>query len=501
MSNLPSFYTQAGNFRNDVEGSVDPRTGMFNVSIKLGEVVGNNHLGPTLPIALSYSPLASLNGPTTTVFGPGVSLNTTQYDTSQTPCRLSLSTGEQYIVNDDTMEILQKKLDHVRIEKGADNYKITYRSGAVEILDGPGAYPSRLKMPKQLINHLGHSLTLHWNTSGPVPRLDYIVDDNGTKLLSVDYSQPTGPTFTFYPGQTETYDVQLLVSDGILTIKNFSLGTNNPLIWTLTYDTVGQNGSWGAWVTGVTTPGQSGNAKTESVQYLDDGTGASFPDSSTPPLPLVASYTRDPGCQQPPIVSKYAYLGGSFLGANTGGASSSTSDALYGVFDDYTYGSVETKTCGADSVVTTRKYNRYHLLIEEKVNQNGYVRTVTTEYANLKKGKTFDQQVSNCQCPTKKTTTWTSSGNQQQHVVVTKYDDQGNLTESTAYEDEGCQSQCSPKTTWAFYVGDGSDGTDCPQDPLGFSKRFMKSVTKTPYLTSYSDVPSLTTVYRYTDIS
>lgn len=492
MRDLPTFYTQAGNFRNEVEGAVDPRTGMYNVAIKLGEIIGNNGQGPAFPVTLTYRPLAALNGPTTTAFGQGVSLSMTIYDTSSAPCRLSLSNGKQYVVDDDTMTIRQKKLDEIKFVKESDSYKVTYRSGDVEFLKGPN--DNDLQVPSQLTNSLGHSLFLHWDPAALVPELSYIVDDVGAKLLSIDYSSDVGPVISFYPDQQEGYTVQLGVNDTYLqTVTNYCLGQTDPLTWTLSYDQIGQNGYWGSWVTGVTAPGGSTETQTESVVYPSDGTGAGFADSSLTPLPQVSSYTRDPGCGQPLIVSSYEYFGGSFLGAGSGGSSDGTTDALYGVFGDYQYGSVETRQCNDKTIETSRTYNQYHLLADEVTSQDDCKYSVHTEYGALKKGYDFDHQEAYGQCPTKKTHTWSSSSGQQQQSVVTEYDEQGNLTKSTP-----CQNgkQCGPRKAWEFYIGDGTED-GCPKDPLGFVARFVKSVSIEPCSTLYSDVPVLKMIYTY----
>ncbi|MEV0538092.1 hypothetical protein, partial [Kitasatospora sp. NPDC050463] len=90
MSSTPSFFTQAGNFASAVTGGVDPRTGLFNVQVVLGNLVGNRNLGPSLPLVLGYSPLSSAN----TGLGQGVTLGLTTYDTDAR--LLALSSGERY---------------------------------------------------------------------------------------------------------------------------------------------------------------------------------------------------------------------------------------------------------------------------------------------------------------------------------------------------------------------------------------------------------------------
>lgn len=57
----------------------------------------------------------------------------------------------------------------------------------------------------------------------------------------------------------------------------------------------------------------------------------------------------------------------------------------------YTYGSTESRTCGADTRTVTRTYSSYHLLTEEATAQNGCSQQVGTEYY-ARTGEEFDQQ-------------------------------------------------------------------------------------------------------------
>jgi YD repeat-containing protein len=486
MNASPSFFTQAENF-SMIGGGVDPRTGMYVLNLNLGSVLGNNGLGPSFSFALSYSPLSSLNGPTDTAFGLGVAMGVTLYDTSNSPYRLTLSTGEQYLTDeyDDTVVLRQKKLDTVHIEKSSDQYKVTYKSGVVEILTGPDDI-SDIKVPKQLINPLGHSLTLDWDTLQTPPRLNSIKDDGQNTLLSIDYSDPSAPSVQFLPNQTEGYKVVIQLNDGQLsTVTNYALGQDQPLVWSFSYTSVG-DGSWGQWIDSMTTPG----GLQEAASYYADGRGAAFPDSANlPVLPQVYSFTRDPGGSSPAMTTSYSYTDKDFLGAGSGIDWNSTQDNLYFLSSDYTYGSTETRSDGDTSVTITRTFNNYHLLTDVVMTPtNGYTCTTHTDYWN-DPDTDFDGQPNQFQLPKTVTSTWatTQPSASRSQVLQTVYDGNGNLTQRTDPD--------NTVTTYEYYPADGSV-SGCPVDPTGFV-RFVKSVTTTPPTTQYTDVSPQIATYQY----
>ncbi len=98
----PSFYSQAGNFISATLGGVDPRTGLFNLSLPLVNLHSAKLAGPALALSLQYSPLSSDNEG----FGRGFALNLTRYNL---PARkLTLSTGEEYRVSSSGTVVKQK---------------------------------------------------------------------------------------------------------------------------------------------------------------------------------------------------------------------------------------------------------------------------------------------------------------------------------------------------------------------------------------------------------
>lgn len=494
MATSPSFFSQASNF-NTVSGGVDPRTGIYVINVNLGTLVGNNGLGPAFPFVLGYSPLNGLslgNGPGPSPFGAGVGLNITTYDISDSPFRLTLSTGEQYLVdefqdsNGWTVTLRDKKLDTVHIQKSDTQYTLTYKSGNVEILAIPND-ASYILTPTRIVNPTGHGLTLNWDTLPDIPQLQSIQDDAQATLLSIDWSDPSAPVLKFLPDSTaEGYRVVLGLNNGQLSsVTNYALGDSNPLTWTLTSPQPAGDGSWGQWIFGLTTPG----GLTESAQVYQDGRGAKFPDSANlPVLPQVYQLTRDPGGGLLPVTLHFSYTDFDYLGAQSGVDWASTQDNLYYITGKYSYGSTETRTDGTTTITTQRTYNKFHLLTDVVVSQNGSIYTTHTDYWG-DASSDFSAQPAQFQMPKKVTQSWQSptQTTPRQEVVQTDYDSNGNLQKRTDAD--------GTVTSYDYYPADGSVN-GCPADPTGFV-RFVKTVTVTPAATSYTDVSPQVFAYQY----
>ena len=510
---MPDFYTQATNFLGANKVGVDPRTGSFGFALQLGRLLGNRGLGPSLPIVLSYHPVASRNGPHATGFGAGVSLGITTYDITVNPGRITLSTGEQYVVDEDndTLSMRQKKLKDVTFEKivsenNNHHYQIAYKSGRVEILDGSDN-PYDVKGVNKIINNLGYSLNLLWSYESKTavqwnpPRLLQISDESEI-LLSIDYVDDSQTTLTFFPGHVEGYEIKLQILNDYLTqIDNYAvLDGGNPVSWKLDYDVVGDE-KWGQWLTKVTFPGKL----TKQVNYsADENTGAKFPgDAKLPRLPRVYRYIADPGSGGVQMETTYAYADGSFLGSNasTGIPWNKNADYLLGNFDrDYVYSTTETRsftdaiTEKKVSVATVYSYNSYHLLCEQSRSQGNSSRsTVTTYYAS---DGSFESQPPQYQKAKSTTTSWRKDGATRSVVLQTEYDEYGNMTSRT--NPSPSQGKTGIKTRWEFYPFDGSD-SGCPKDKYEF-KRFVKKITITPADSDYRDEPIESVEYQYSDV-
>ncbi|WP_426575490.1 RHS repeat domain-containing protein (plasmid) [Xenorhabdus stockiae] len=478
------FFSQASNFQSSTEGSVDPRTGLFNYMMPVAHLIGNNQLGPELTLALAYSPLNSAD----IGFGIGFSLGLTHYDSDTK--MLQLSTGERYKVDetDKAVTLLQYKQDVVRFEKNGaeDAYQVIHKSGQVEILSGPkNAF--NLKVPVKILNPLGHSLQLEWDyTAGAVPHLTgiYDLDKKHRALLTVRTIPGVATRLTVWPGMSEMYEIELALHNGrVSTITNLTAGQT--LIWSLDYDLHCQ------FLNRVMAP----TGLLEAVTYTQEG--HRFPAKGpAAALPYVTRYSQSSG-QGDENVRTYTYTKNNFLGSGTGGDWSRNQDYLYGVLSDYQYGSTERWDNGQAVRVISRYYNNYHLLISETVQQNHCIRQHETEYyAQI--GKEFAQQPPQFQLPKSATVRFIAGNGQREEVTRTEFDAAGNPTLQIAPD--------GTRTVWVYYPAKGEvtrlddDCYGCPADPHGFV-RYVKSKTVTPGVASpigaYDDAPLHEVIYRY----
>ncbi|MDX7988289.1 hypothetical protein FE392_13260 [Xenorhabdus sp. 12] len=468
-----TFFSHANNFQSAVTSGVDPRTGLFNYSLLATQLNGNNGLGPSLTLALSYNPLNTKN----IGFGIGFTHGLTQYDRKNQ--LLMLSSGERYKVTetDNSVSLRQYKLDVVRFEKDTKQnvYRVIHKSGQIEVLTGAkNAYD--LKVPIKILTPLGHFLKLDWDfQKGVRPYLISVSDETQT-LLTVHYEFGSYTKITVWPGTSESHELKLLFqNEYVKQIKNSASGQT--LEWALGY-----SDDQFCFLNKITSP----TGLIERVQYTPDG--QQFPDNAhLLPLPYVQKYTQFPAHGEP-IIRTYRYTKYNFLGYGTSGHWDPDSDNLYGVMSSYQYGSTEIWHNGNDQRLITRRYNNFHLMVSESIQQNECKREHRTEYY-AKVGILFEKQDPRFQMPTSATILFNDATDGD--VVQTEFDEAGNLTKQTM-PDGTC-------TEWEYYDVNG-EGDDCPTSPYGF-KRFLKSKTVTPGLSfpegAYDDAPVHKTTYRY----
>ncbi|ULH11495.1 hypothetical protein MF265_01480 [Serratia marcescens] len=485
MSTQPSFFTQAVNFISTVAGGVDPRTGLYNVTLSLAKLSGNRGMGPEFPVSLKYSPLAALNH-ISTGLGEGFTLGLSAYN--RTTGELTLSTGEHYRVVEEAEAVFlqQKKLDNVRFEKDTVNnhYRVIHRNGDIELLQGADT-GFDIKMPVRLMTAAGHALTLSRDTQN---RLISVADDDGILLLTLSYPDDISAAtrMHLYPDTDEGYEVELIfLNDRLTTLRSYAL-PDTPLEWSLEYTAMSPD-VWGVWLTGVTGPA---GAREEAI-YRQDGQGNAFPAEAGPgypALPYVTLYRHTSGGRQPTTEVQYSYTAHNFLGYESGNPDwQPNQDNLYNC-PYYIYGSTETQASGDELRTVTRTYNNFHLQIQEKTCQGGTCKTQeTTYYAQA--GERFAAQPAQYQLPKTQTVTWENETEHTSETTQTTFDTAGNLL--TRETPDGILTTCD------YYPPDGS-GADCPPEPNGFT-RFMKSVTVTPAKTgtAWRDVPVSRTLYRY----
>ncbi|MBB1585073.1 RHS repeat-associated core domain-containing protein [Serratia sp. OS31] len=531
------FFTQSQNFSDAVNGDVDPRTGLFNINISLGELTSNNQLGPKLPLSLSYSPLENNN----VGFGIGFNFSLSYYDPENNI--LCLSTGERFSVSDKgdgVFEIKQQKLKNFDFKRELDgSYKITHKDGSMEFLSSR-ALPT-IKLPVKIVSPLGYALILDW-TDEHSPRLNSIKDitdnngnidstgNNGNTLLFVNYYSANKTILNILPHSPEAHALTFSIGNmghttaiersvlADMRLSGASASGAEPLTWTIGYDTLlGDR----YWATSLTYPG--GGAVTCRIGSDSN----SFPDEANEvPLPCVGSFTVSGKGMDDSVISYNFRVKGdnNFLGfpvvkqwdSNVDNAFTAGTGFSYGSAQEYTYTSGD----ATQTTRVTRNYNCFHLITSEThetgVINNGHfsVRTtVTKNYAyDIKADTPLYGQSDTYQLPTSVTTTWQKAGQDaiRQEVVESTYDDIGNLlaqktriVKKARADDAGTSTPALYDKAWEYYDSKGeadneTDGTGCPAEPNGF-RRFVKSMTVTPMLNgNYADSsPAKKTVYRY----
>jgi len=451
----PSFYTRAGNFLSAAQGSVDPRTGLFNASLSLLNLRAGDLSGPALALTLGYSPLS----PADDGFGRGFSLNLTRYDTVSQ--RLMLSSGEQYSVSSGGTVIRQKKFRNVIFKKVDDkNYQVIHKSGLTEYLSRFGS----VFVPVRIAGADSRSIRFSWAEQENRMRLVKAWDDNAVVLCEADYSaeKEGTTTLTVLPGDTVSgYTITFTLTGTMLTRVVSSAG-DTPLAWRLEYSPVISN----RLLTGITSP-EGGR---ETVAYHATRQ-MGFPDAAGPfpSLPCVEKHSLIPGAGQPDIVTVWEWTENNHLGKNAAHPSwdKDTDPMLHALKPDYFYGSVarvrDTGT-GYSLSETTRRYNGYHLLVSESTLRNGKRHTLSTEY-HAQPGGTFNEQPEHFMLPTTVRETWSDSTGVRKSMTQYQFDASGNLLWHHAPD--------GTVTTYAYYPA-GGEGDACPADPYGFT-RYLKA--------------------------
>lgn len=469
---MSDFYSQAFNFATAVDGGVDTRTGLFNINIPLLQIQGNDNLGPSLPLGLSYTPLNNVDAG----FGIGWALGLSCYDRKAK--RISLSGGEQYSVVEtpNSVTLLQQKLDSLRFQKKQDAYLVVRKSGEVEQLVGPDK-ASDFKVPCTLFSPLGHRLDLDWDLTRSPPRLREVKDERGQTFLKLSY--PDGKTTSVttlhvWPETSESYDITLSFQNGYL--KQLKHGGSTPaLAWDFTYESIGGSNL----VTTIAAP----TGMVQRAQYQRDV--QRFPAASgiSNGLPAVMRFTQQANADQPAIITDYSYSTYNYLGyAGQGGTWSNNSDYLYGMLTQYEYWCRAT----TDGKTVKRTYNNFHLLVSEETQDVGCTTHTETRYfAKVATG--FDKQPPIFQLPQSVKVTYTNADQgSRTEETVNEFDDQGNPT-----------SQLTPDgtlTRWAYYPAEGETGL-APAEPNGFVRLIKCQSVQPP--ADLGPAPLRSTRYRY----
>ncbi|HGY3148416.1 TPA: RHS repeat-associated core domain-containing protein [Morganella morganii] len=470
---MTEYFSQSRNFLSSLTSGVDPRTGIFSFNLLLGNITGNSGLGPNADIQLTH---ANYNS-TDFGLGNGITMPLTVYDAKEK--NLTLSTGEQYLVYDTPtyVEVRQKKIDSFHFERTEDHYKITYKSGVVEILDGPNS-GNAIKNVRKILTPTGHSLNFKWNFKGFM-RLSEI-SDNTKKLIEINYDDIFNPVITIFPSSSEKKTYSLILMNGYLREIKF---IESGYTWKFDYNDIN-------FISKIIHPTQF----IESIDYQSDV--INFPENILPPFPAAVRHSQSPGFGQPEITKLFTYTSNNYLGFGSGLNFHPDADNLYSVLNNYTYGSTEIQKDGDITVTTQRKYNNFHLLTEEIITRQDALNPKTIAHSTYEYyaviGIPFDEQPPQFQTPRKKILKLTDENlpfeiQSREEVTISEFDIYGNPIKE--------ESPDGTITLYEYYPALGTENL-CPPEPNGFV-RFLKSKTTIPRKSSYDDIPEHTSKFTY----
>lgn len=508
-----SYFTQTSNFISANQGEVDPRTGLFSLSMLIAKLVGNNNLGPTLSLTINYSPLISDN-PQGIGIGCGLGLSYYNYINRQ----LNLNTGERYKILENannTVTVDQKRIDNFKFIKiNKSEYHLIYKTGEIQVLtggDGTSFLPTKIYCPA------GHIMFLSWAVNSVQKRLVAIWDESTTQtnpLCKVIYNDSSGSsTFIIWPGSSEeVYQVILATKSGGLLSQISNTAVSPNLIWRLSYTKIADFNL----LTEVIAP----TGYKQSVTYASNV--ISFPSAAKIQvgLPAVIKYIQNPGFGQPAIVTIFDYKLYGFnnylgFGNNTITSWLASQDALLNskyydlkTGNGYFYGSTETVIDASNNKVlltTKRTYNSLHLMVIQAKTQGTCTVQADITFP-LTNGANIDGQAPQYALPTVQKVTYTdtskpASGRTRSEATISAYDNSGNILSQVLPDGPtgNIPSADGTLTQYSYYPASSGD-SNCPKEPNGFTS-FVKTKTVTPVLMKYGDVsyktPTQVITYMY----
>ncbi|WP_426118563.1 RHS repeat domain-containing protein [Pseudomonas sp. DSP3-2-2] len=477
---MKHIYSNAYNFLSFVTAGVDPRTGTYSCNISLSALMANALSGPSVPVSIGFNALNTANAG----FGLGWTLPLTRYNS--TSRELVLSSGARYRANlaPDLFVLIDKKVRDLKATRVGDELFVEHKSGIVEVLTTSGSSGDEWLVSK-IYSPEGRAVSLVYSLVGGQQLLREIRDESST-LLTVDV--PTGSSLassiTLWPESPSRKLVFMLqMQNNELTKISVLLDNNSRASWRLTYGTV--DGL--RLITRLELP----TGGIDRIEY--QASALSLPaDAPVSALPAVSSHTSFAGSDQPPVRREYRYSLKNYLGNGSNARWRDDGDNLYQAPGDYEYESTEELVLGAGTskrtVRSTRRiYNRFHLPVEETVNQNGKTVRSRTQY-HEKPGLKFEEQPANFQLPMKVETSYfdtTAPDVVRIETTLTEYDEFGNILKTV--------SPTGITEVFTYYPLGETDG--CPADSFG-AVRWLKRKTLIP-APDRAPAAALTCLYRY----
>lgn len=476
-------YSNAYNFLSFISAGVDARTGTYSCNLSLSNLLANTLSGPSIPLSLGFNGLN--NSPVG--FGTGWSIPLSRYNRNTR--QLSLSTGATHIANTapGLFVIADKKVQDLKTSRVGDELIIEHKSGIVEVLTNPSLNWDDWVVSK-IYSPEGRVINLSYRVIAGRRFLREIRDESQT-LLTVDIVDGSSrvSSITLWPDSpTDRLVFRFLIQNNELTKITLALENGEAASWRISYQTVG---GW-RLISKLELPTGGVEHVTYRASALSLPAGA--PVKS---LPAVASHVTFPRSNQPPITRNYGYSSRNYLGNGSSAPWRNDGDNLYQAAGSYEYEVTEDLMVGLGSEArvmrrTRRVFNRFHLQVEETVNQNGKTVCNVTQY-HEKPGLKFEDQPGNFQLPAKVDVFWFDAakpGVTRQETTLTEYDDVGNILKKV--------SPTGITEVFEYYPVGTSDG--CPADAFG-RVRWLKRKTLIP-ASDRAAAPTLITQYSYTEL-
>lgn len=433
--------SNADNFSSNIDSGVDPRTGMYSVSINVGRFFSYKSSGSTISVQLTYDASNGLD----TGFGRGWGIPISQF--SKDNDVLVLSTGQSFklVWNDEIneYEMPYRKLKDIRVLYIDDSkeLKVIHKDGRAEYLDWEEGIHKRTVSPSGLETYYEYG-NFHFQSV-----LWRIYDKTGRELI-IDWWTNEWETIIEHRlggdvGQTIT--IEKTGGGGFKRLSNISFpGLSTPMYFQYRY--VDESGY------DVIEKSVHATGLVEQMEYLDHG--HSLPENAPlVSIPFIQKYTMYPGEAQPLQFVVYDYSDKNYLGFGSDRAWMPGEDTLFKARSDYRYTTIETHN---SNKVVEREYNKYHLIEKARYYDNGdlYKEESYEHFANL--DADIENQPAIYSLLKKETTTYHYLGVSRTFTKAYDYDDYGNLT--LEREVDGSQ------TTRTFYSASGESGA-CPASP------------------------------------
>ncbi|MCD5979508.1 RHS repeat protein [Pseudomonas quasicaspiana] len=449
----------------------------------MSDLLANALSGPSLPLSISFNGLSNAN----MGFGTGWSMPLTRY--SRTTRQLNVFNGATYLANTapSLFVIADKKVQDLKTSRVGDELIIEHKSGVVEVLSNPALNWEEWTISK-LYSPEGRVLNFSYRVIGGRRMLREIRDESQT-LLTVDVLDGSSrvSSISLWPDSpTDKLVFTLQIQSNELTKITLPLENGKAASWRFTYQSVGGL----RLISRLELP--TGGVEQITYRAMELRLPAGAPVRT---LPAVASHVTFPRSNQPQITRNYSYSSRNYLGNGSGAPWRNDGDNLYRAAGNYEYEINEDLMLGVGSSArvarrTKRVYNRFHLQVEETVNQNGKTVRTLTEY-HARTGQSFENQPGNFQLPAKVEVSWFDAAKPdviRTETTLTDYDEMGNIRRKV--------SPSGITEVFDYYSPGASDG--CPADAFG-SERWLKRKTLIP-AADCAPAPTLVTQYRYTEL-